>query len=122
MVKSATTTEGRTARWAVTCLGSSQLLAATVLFLLFTQKGLAIALIFLVCAQSYCLLNIERFAPRTRLWIWGCSLVPIVVVVGVGSWFGKSFAVLIVLAPEIIGALLHIRGLMLSLVAARELA
>jgi hypothetical protein len=117
------TPEGRTARWAAVVLSSSLVLSLGALFAIFalsshvSPPALALCLIVAIyIAQIVALNRIERCAREVRKRIWIFSLfmhLPIVLLAAISAslW---SWGALIVLSPELISGVLHLRGMGLN--------
>jgi hypothetical protein len=116
------TPEGRVARWAAFFLGASMVAPICAAFGLLGfsfRPSPAPALLILVVAvyfgQIYFLDRIERYDAPSRKRIWVTSLVlhvPVLVLAVVGV-IESSMAVLILFAPELVSAALHLRGIVL---------
>jgi hypothetical protein len=109
------TTEGRIARWANVALGGSIALPAILLFLALSTNVPALCLLVAILfLQIWPLRNIERYAVNVRLRIWAGSLAAHILEIAAGPLIMHSLAVLLLLIPEPISGILHVRGLQLS--------
>src|SRR5580698_1480073 len=109
------TSEGRIARWASVVLGGSITLPAILLFLALSTNVLALCLLVAILfLQIWLLRNIERYPANIRRRIWAGSLAAHILAISAALLLTHSLAVLLLLIPEFISGILHVRGLQLS--------
>ena len=109
------TSEGRIARWASVALGGSIALPAILLFLALSTNVLALCLLVAILfLQIWLLRNIERYPANIRRRIWAGSLAAHILAISAALLLTHSLAVLLLLIPEFISGILHVRGLQLS--------
>ena len=109
------TAEGRIARWASVALGGSLALPTILVFLaLSTNVPVLCVLVAILFLQIWLLRNIERYSASVRFRIWAVSLGAHILAIAAALLLTHSFAVLLLLIPELISGVLHVRGLQLS--------
>jgi energy-converting hydrogenase Eha subunit E len=116
------TPEGRVARWAALSLSASMLAPICLVFGLLgfsyrpsSPGALLILVVAVYLGQIYFLDRIERYHAPARKRIWVVSLALHLPVIGLALVWAtaSSMAVLILFAPELVSAALHLRGIVL---------
>jgi hypothetical protein len=103
------------ARWASVALGGSFALPAILVFLaLSTNIPVLCLLVTLLFLQIWLLRSIERYSAGVRVRIWAVSLAAHTLAIAAALLLTHSWAILLVLIPELISGALHVRGLQLS--------